>query len=950
MGGALTFVQELITEPEVMHQRFLNVSAPLAFAELVFYAQVNDMHHYNRYPIFTFGRMTPKANQEVVEVYIPYIAKQLKEAIKEGDSTRIQTYIIALGNFGHPKMLSVLEPYLEGTVPISTFQRTMMIVSLSKLAETHPRFARSVAYKTYLNVREADEVRSAAVFAVLKTNPPLATLQRMAQFTKRDQSKQVNAAVKFALESLAEMEGSAWNDLANKAHIAKRLLTTHEYDEKYSHIMFKKFSWENIAYDMAMYVIGSDDSDMPKFERLIMDFHYGSFHLPRLEMGYMVSSVKQLLNIWDVLENEDEEQKASAVGKIAHALGIHPEDPQQLEGNLLFNSLYNSRFYPFDNHTIERLVDSKCPNRFAEIFLLNMYDCIVFNYRFCITVMTKNFIKAMEPGLFQFKTISHLDTCDITMGWPTESGLPFVYMLEAPTLTTFSGEGKLNMKPLESFTTNLNVAGHLIMADTVHDRIGFITPFDHHQYIAGNDQETQTFLPFGLEVKFEPVHKSIQLKIHPDNYYQYGLDMIMFSGNNIPYTSCYDILKLQPVLLDKGTHIAYHKKPQDFVFTMMNNINVHASSDLIDNIEPGDDKYETAYNIWSKILGENANFKTISIILKSLPGQIDMNFDVLETDADNTAYHEMWPDLPAMADKEPNSKARRQQFLQEISKGINSATNYIFDVNAYVPTMLRNPQIFTIGLSESNVDKKSRALIFWKQNAKHSEDGTDSNMELCLAGLMRSTRDILLNPKKAIEHVPKDEFNIELQFGTTCETGVKVKIEGNQTRSPEFKEAILESDVSTNCQREMLEGNKGLQGCQEAVALSNLKDHMILSIDVESELVNNIVNNAVQFASQNLISDENVEIASNKHPGKKTIDLEIKLSPDFKNAKTMLHTSDVDIMFDLFDLSDTGSLEKHINDWMEEEEDTGGECRNYMQYLRIYHDRGELFENNTMSR
>jgi len=357
----LTFVQELITQPEVMHQKFLNVTAPLAFAELVFYTQVNNRHHHNRYPIFIFGRMTPKEDQAVVETYIPYIAKQLKEAIKEGDSTRIQTYIMALGNFGHPKMLSILEPYLEGTVPVSAFQRTMMIISLSKLAENHPRLARSVAYKTYLNVREADDVRSAAVFAVLKTNPPLATLQRMAQFTKRDDSKQVNSAVKFGLENLAEMEGSEWNDLANKARIAKQLLTSEEYDDSYSRILFKEFSWENIAYNMAMYIIGSDDSDVPKFERLIMDFHYGLFHLPRLEMGYMVSSVKQLLNIWDTLEDDDEEQKSSAVEKIAHALGIHPEDPQQLEGNFLFGSLYESQFYPFDNHTIESFVESKCP-------------------------------------------------------------------------------------------------------------------------------------------------------------------------------------------------------------------------------------------------------------------------------------------------------------------------------------------------------------------------------------------------------------------------------------------------------------------------------------------------------------------------------------------------------------------------------------------------------------
>jgi len=276
----------------------------------------------------------------------------------------------------------------------------------------------------------------------------------------------------------------------------------------------------------------------------------------------------------------------------------------------------------------------------------------------------------MKPGQFQFSNINHLDTYDITIGCPTESGLPFVYMLEAPRLIRFSGEGKLSTKPLESFTTNLNVAGHLIIADSVQNRVGFLTPFDHHQYIAGNDQNTQMFLPFGFEVKFEPMQKSIDLTIHPDNYYRYGLDMIMLSASNIPYTACYDILKLEPMLWQETTHYAYNKKPQNLEFNIMDNIRIHISSDFIET-ESGN-KRSSAHDIWDNFVGENAYFKTIGVILKSLPGHIHVNFDVVETDADTEADDETWPALPVMADKQPNSEARRQQFLQEVSKGINS--------------------------------------------------------------------------------------------------------------------------------------------------------------------------------------------------------------------------------------------------------------------------------------
>lgn len=365
----------MITLPEVTEQKLLNVTAPVAFAELIFYTHTNKANHYNRYPIYAFGRMTPKEDKAVVETYIPYMAKQLKEAVKDGDSTRIQTYIMALGNFGHPKILSVFEPYLEGKVPVSNFQRLMMVASLRKLSDVNPGLVRSVAYKIYLNVKESDDVRSVAVFLVFKTNPPLAMMQRMAAFTHIDNSKQVNSAVKTTIENLAKLEGTELKQLANKARVVKDLLKHEEYSEKYSHVILKKLAMDNLVYKIAAYFIGSDDSDFPKAEVLKMDISYGVFNLPSVDLGYMVSSIKQLEEIWDMLVTEDEKQKPSAVEKIVRALDIQPEDPQQLEGNVFMNSILSSAFYPFDNHTIERFANGKCLKRYLsqDIFLLNIY-------------------------------------------------------------------------------------------------------------------------------------------------------------------------------------------------------------------------------------------------------------------------------------------------------------------------------------------------------------------------------------------------------------------------------------------------------------------------------------------------------------------------------------------------------------------------------------------------
>lgn len=184
---------------------FLNTTAILAFADLVRKVQVNNATAHNRYPVHSFGRLSPIDLPAVRDEYLPYFAQKLRSAVKEADSHKIQVYIRVLGNFGHPKVLSVFEPYLEGKVAMSDFQRLLMVISLDKLVRVYPVTARKVLFNIYQNTGEAHELRCAAVFQLMKANPQASMLQRMADFTNYDLSSQVNAAVKSSIQSAAEM-------------------------------------------------------------------------------------------------------------------------------------------------------------------------------------------------------------------------------------------------------------------------------------------------------------------------------------------------------------------------------------------------------------------------------------------------------------------------------------------------------------------------------------------------------------------------------------------------------------------------------------------------------------------------------------------------------------------------------------------------------------------------
>lgn len=93
----------------------MNTTALIAFSNLIRKVQVNNETTHNRYPVHSYGRpIGKKALQAINEQYIQYLAKELRQAVKEGDSHRIQVYIRSLGNTAHPKILNVFEPYLEG--------------------------------------------------------------------------------------------------------------------------------------------------------------------------------------------------------------------------------------------------------------------------------------------------------------------------------------------------------------------------------------------------------------------------------------------------------------------------------------------------------------------------------------------------------------------------------------------------------------------------------------------------------------------------------------------------------------------------------------------------------------------------------------------------------------------------------------------------------------------
>lgn len=192
----------------------LNETVLFAFTELVHNVYVNRNFSHKQYPTHVYGKFYTSAGRTFVrDEVIPYLSEQLKEAISNGDSRKINSYIRALGHIGDSQIIYVFQPYLEGKIQCSQFQRLLMVLSLRQVVTVDPKTASAVLYKMYQNIGETTEIRIASVYMLMHTSPSVDMLQRIAKFTKIESNHRVSAAVKSAINNVASLEGRQFTEL-----------------------------------------------------------------------------------------------------------------------------------------------------------------------------------------------------------------------------------------------------------------------------------------------------------------------------------------------------------------------------------------------------------------------------------------------------------------------------------------------------------------------------------------------------------------------------------------------------------------------------------------------------------------------------------------------------------------------------------------------------------------
>ncbi|CAG9759824.1 unnamed protein product [Ceutorhynchus assimilis] len=844
---------ELIKKPEVRHQEYLNETAWLSFTEMVHKVYVNKHQSNNEYPVNSFRSFYTKEGKTfATSTVIPYLSQKLDEAVSGADSRKVHIFIRCLGNIGHKQILKAFEPYLEGQRQCSQFQRTLMVLSLDKLASSSPITARSVLYRIYQNAAEVSEVRVVAVYQLMRTNPSVEMLQHMAENTNTDQQEEVNAAVKSAIESACELTSGQAQSLRKSAESARPLLTRKEYGQQQSLNFLQDFVVENMNTEFKQNIlqVGSPDSMLPKGLKYTLRGDINGFKHYFSNVQVMLSSVKELCNVLyrqteqyqqrnaQRAQQQSTESKWSSA-KIAESLDIQGEEREQLEGFIYTEIDAFQKIWSFDNETIEQL-----PEALREL-----------------EQQLKNGKQVRYNKLKQLKQIA--------LSLPTETGFPFLYTYDIPMLVQYEGKVKAQVSPQISSGKKLRkpeqisaqLEGFVTISTKVQSHLSLVTPFDHQIYVAGFDKNFQVHLPLKINAEVNLAKSSSKIECELNEKHPGAR---LFHYSSWPYTSRSDIMTTSPVALRTNTHRLRPESDthRSFDFVLGNkesgmavrvsghhpqqSINILQLADLI--------KSEGIVAAWQQSW-DDATLQQTEADIRLAPEQSSSRKFTLrlgmqnqyKTQPQNQKQPEFLSIEQLSSKVECESQQRQNELLKHVSAGITNAKASCIDASLEFEGQRKNQYIFALAYAKSNVAPQSSLVAFYK-----SKTQTPREVGLQVKSYIPNTNGLDLTD--SLEKEPKAKYEVVFQEKQERREPVEIKATIKMNRSESRKQALVEQPMYYVCKKEMQEGNKQLAACQNMTIESNFLNDIKIDIEyqnVPSECKMNIqrIYNAIRTTS-----------------------------------------------------------------------------------------------------
>lgn len=508
----------------------------------------------------TYERLIECNNKFVSQEVIPYYSELLEQAVNNKDAPSTLYAIRALGNLAHKNIPKVFEQYLNGKVYVTDFQRLTMVLALDEYAVMHSKSAQTIFYQLYQNKGETSEIRSAALFQWMRTNPSASFIQRVAEETNTEENRDVRSAARSAIESAARLNNPQQMELARNAKAALNSLKPEELGMQYSRTYLHDFVVREMeaSYRKQCSTITEKSSTFPS-GFLSKTFGTIGGYEKMSEYQAIVSSVKQLVDsLYSTFKpaksnqnkqsNEDDaifaenlsndwDKSTLTADKIIKMLNIKAGQNKPLEGQILLDALYAQRFITFDEHTLKQLAQK----------LKNGANDLRYGHNINYTKM--------------------FNVDDVKISFPLESGLPFEFIYRQTALVQFDGRVRVETTPKMEHNNenenennkngirvpdqiNLDAEFQAVYSVVHQNTMSFINPNTRQQYTGGYDKNYQVYVPLRVASRIDTRSQEMKTDIRPLNENkQYKLLQI----GSWPFTTRTDLFDLRPAPLSKHT-------------------------------------------------------------------------------------------------------------------------------------------------------------------------------------------------------------------------------------------------------------------------------------------------------------------------------------------------------------------------------------------------------------
>lgn len=321
--------------------------------------------------------------------------------------------------------------------------------------------------------------------------------------------------------------------------------------------------------------------------------------------------------------------------------------------------------------------------------------------------------------------INKMNSYDVTLSFPTETGLPFIHSVETSILARVHGVHTFNIKKNADASDKKTGASlvlkndvDLVFVHKVQGKFGFTLPFEHQQYVAGVDEKAHVYLPIKMNLVIEPM-KSIDLRIHA---YADTPEITVFHRSVFPYLLIHDVFDFRPVILSQNVtlpvrQLGVRNIPNTFESILGSGvIRTWIENDNYVSVDSAEEEsYDEWFNTWSAY---NAQYRKFEIYLNTEKKNglyVTASYDNVNAISESTKHFQQISTIIAKIPsiiEEQNENVIKKQFAQEVSKDIQSNLVHLF--NATVRTPRKNSQLyFVLTQSDKKPERQTQFLLFW---------------------------------------------------------------------------------------------------------------------------------------------------------------------------------------------------------------------------------------------